>query len=450
MSRRTLLALLALVSVVLINQLPVYAQPVIAPSQFWFTSGDEDVYIPYAASENFVDTTLTAIDRAVLVFHHGERDAMDVFNIVTGAVAMSFAEDRVLTIAPQLLSPQLLIDNPDLDPGALAWDGDWFYSGESINTDLPPTRSFVPIEEMATEVTESCPNLEVLVFTGHAGGAKLVERLALISEWADEHPDLKVLYHFGNSGGYAYLSEERYDTDAQQWLTPATGLDTTGCVNYDNWPFGLENFDNPQELIDRYESRHVAMMIALQDTSIRGVTCQMLLQTPDESRLQMANLYWEHTQHVYDGVPEKHIYIPLQDVGHVVSHYYRNLYTRHILVNYLQNHVAISIPEDDPMIVPAEGGSFQFAAWVFNASYNPIHVDAWTEIIMPSGYRIRPVHFITVNIPGGEGLRSPSGLTVDVPPGAPPGIYTHVTKFGNYPARVLAQHRFEFAKVPAE
>jgi Secretion system C-terminal sorting domain len=440
------LLLLALICAIAINS-PAHAIN-IAPEQLWLTSDDVPVYITYASSMDIEDNQLPQIDRAIIALHHGGRDALATYSVVSQAVQGSQASDHVLTVCPQLLKPDQVVAHPQLLPGILAWEDEWFYNGFSVNPNLPPTRSFVTVDSLAETIMLACPNLEVLVFSGHAGGAKFVNRHAMVSTLAENHPEIEILYHFGNSGGYAYLTEERFDLDAGEFLTPASGLDTTGCGKYDYWPFGLSNVVDAQNLRDRYENQNIAMMIGMQDTTIRGLNCQMLFQTPDQSRLQMANLFWEHTSNVYADTPPNHLFFPIPSFGHIVSDFYQNMSSRHILINLLQDHAIHTQLSNDPPIVPAEGGELELLVRFFNSSNEELNVDAWTEITLPNNNTISPIQNVQISIPAGSWVRSPVGFTQPIPVSAPGGIYTHTTKMGVFPNSVVARYSFGFAKVP--
>lgn len=420
----------------------------IAPERFWLSSDGVPVYIPYATTQVFEGTQLPDINRVAIVMHHGGRDAMTAFEIVSEVVQASQAGGRMLTVCPQLLKPQHVVENPQLDPGVLAWEEEWFYNGSSVNPNLPPTLSYTTVDSLVHAVIQACPNLEVLVFSGHAGGGKFFHRHAMVSTIVDDHPDIEFLYHFGNCGGYAYLTEERYDLDLGEFITPSTGLDTTGCSLYDYWPFGLSNVPEAQAKRDRYESRNIVMMIGLQDTTIRGLNCQMDFQTPNSSRLEMADLYWEHTQNVYGALPTHHLFVHLPNVGHIIQQFYSDITSRHILINLMQDHVVFSRPGIDPPVIPASGGELPISVYTFNSSWNELTVDMWSEIQLPTNNIISPLQLRTVSIPAASFLRSPLNFAQTIPGAAPSGVYIHKTKMGIYPDTVFSRSRFNFAKLP--
>jgi hypothetical protein len=236
--------------------------------------------------------------------------------------------------------------------------------------------------------------------------------------------------------------------DMVAFITPSTGLDTTGCSKYDYWPFGLSNVPEAQMKRDRYESRNIVMMIGLQDTTIRGLNCQMDFQTPSWSRLQMANLYWDHSQNVYGAAPSHHLYMQLPSVGHIVQQFYSDLTSRHIMVNFMQDHVVSSQPGINPAFIPAAGGELPITIHAYNSSWDDLTIDIWTEIQLPTNNNISPIQLRNVTIPAGSFLRSPVSFRQTIPMVAPSGYYIHKTKIGLYPDTVFDRSRFNFVKLP--
>lgn len=91
-----------------------------------------------------------------------------------------------------------------------------------------------------------------------------------------------------------------------------------------------------------------------------------------------------------------------------------------------------------------EGGDFSYTLRVSNLDSDPVLIDAWTELFLPSGapYPDNPfVGPMSGTIPGyGEVLRD---FSHSVPFGSPLGTYEYVFTVGSYPGVTYARHSVE-------
>ncbi|MFQ6104523.1 MAG: S8 family serine peptidase [Candidatus Glassbacteria bacterium] len=91
-------------------------------------------------------------------------------------------------------------------------------------------------------------------------------------------------------------------------------------------------------------------------------------------------------------------------------------------------------PNDPPVIIPEEGGSFSFDAHLTNHCDSTRFTDAWTMARLPGGFMYGPV-LKYENIPfAPDQTRGVTGMTHYVPGGAPPGSYKYIVYFGDYPS----------------
>ncbi|MFH1861942.1 MAG: T9SS type A sorting domain-containing protein, partial [bacterium] len=109
-------------------------------------------------------------------------------------------------------------------------------------------------------------------------------------------------------------------------------------------------------------------------------------------------------------------------------------------------NVAI-IPVNWPVVIPAEGGSFNTTIYLTNHSPGPIPFDVWIDIQFPSGAITRPMLLR-------EGLLFSSGqqisryLTQFVPGTAPAGNYLYMAHTGDYTAGAISHEtKMPFIKV---
>lgn len=103
-------------------------------------------------------------------------------------------------------------------------------------------------------------------------------------------------------------------------------------------------------------------------------------------------------------------------------------------------------PVNPPIIIPMQGGSFNYTMTITCDSSNYALFDAWTELLLPNGYVMGPL-FIRPNVflPAG-GLLS-RRLNFYVSAWAMPGTYEFRGYLGDYPDSVVASDSFTFVKL---
>ncbi|NQS96923.1 MAG: T9SS type A sorting domain-containing protein [candidate division Zixibacteria bacterium] len=102
-------------------------------------------------------------------------------------------------------------------------------------------------------------------------------------------------------------------------------------------------------------------------------------------------------------------------------------------------------PENPPIVIPANGGSFNFNIAATNSGTSPVTFDVWTYATLPTGNQYGPIIFVTdFTIPAGATIER--DRTQEVPAGAPPGSYTYDAYVGVYPDIVWDEDHFDFTK----
>jgi len=102
-------------------------------------------------------------------------------------------------------------------------------------------------------------------------------------------------------------------------------------------------------------------------------------------------------------------------------------------------------PTNPPIIIPANGGTFDFNLYIENIGTSTANFDAWLEADLPAGGTFSPVLLR-------EDLSLPVGGFLDrnmmqtVPGNAPAGQYTYRLNVGSYPGTVYASDEFNFSK----
>lgn len=103
------------------------------------------------------------------------------------------------------------------------------------------------------------------------------------------------------------------------------------------------------------------------------------------------------------------------------------------------------VPEDEPVVVGAEGGPVTFTVTLTNPSSEARTFEAWSEAMLPSGALYGPlVGPVAVRL--GPGATVTRTLTQRVPANAPPGTYTYTANVGAYPSAIEASDGFPITK----
>ena len=108
--------------------------------------------------------------------------------------------------------------------------------------------------------------------------------------------------------------------------------------------------------------------------------------------------------------------------------------------------VSISLePFNPPILIPVNGGSFEFNITLINNWRIPVDFDIWTMITLPLGGIYGPIQML-------NDCTLPASAVVSrdkeqfVPAYAPSGSYTYKAYAGNYPDEIWAEDNFYFGK----
>ncbi len=106
-------------------------------------------------------------------------------------------------------------------------------------------------------------------------------------------------------------------------------------------------------------------------------------------------------------------------------------------------------PYNAPIIVPPEGGSFDYGIQVVNISGQTHQLDVWLNVLLPDGSLLGPlVGPVPLAMPPGfNGFRE---RTQAVPAGAPAGTYTYQAWVGIHPVEPWHHDSFIFSKLGSD
>lgn len=97
------------------------------------------------------------------------------------------------------------------------------------------------------------------------------------------------------------------------------------------------------------------------------------------------------------------------------------------------------------IIIPANGGFFEFNIEIANNAASPTELDVWTFVTLPNGSKYGPIiNYQGLNLNAGQSVNR--DRTQDVPGSAPAGNYTYDAYIGIYPNTILHEDHFEFGK----
>ena len=101
-------------------------------------------------------------------------------------------------------------------------------------------------------------------------------------------------------------------------------------------------------------------------------------------------------------------------------------------------------PIGAPIVIPSQGGQFQFSATLENMGSAPALFDVWTDVLLPDSSVYGPIILREMNMTAGSQVMR--NLTQSVPGGAPSGGYTYRGYAGIYPDEIMFEDSFNFEK----
>jgi probable HAF family extracellular repeat protein len=102
-------------------------------------------------------------------------------------------------------------------------------------------------------------------------------------------------------------------------------------------------------------------------------------------------------------------------------------------------------PLSNPIVIPANGGEFDFNIEVANNALSSQIIDIWTMVTLPDGSQFGPI----INV---SNFNAPANWSAEryriqeVPANAPAGMYTYDAYVGDYPDVVIDEDHFYFEK----
>jgi hypothetical protein len=200
------------------------------------------------------------VTRALVVVHDAMRDAEASLRIAQSAVyAAGEAGRGTIIVLPQFLAEP---GTAHVTPGeVLRWSITGWIDGEAA-IGPAPLSSFDALDAILARLADpsTFPNLHRLVIAGHAAGAQLVQRYAVVGRGMAVlgRTGVAARYVVANPSSYIWFGEDR-----------PVSVQRTECAAVDRWPYGLGGppayVEQTATLEDRYISRDVVYLLGESD-----------------------------------------------------------------------------------------------------------------------------------------------------------------------------------------
>jgi len=212
------------------------------------------------------------VERAIIVFHGGARNAEDYRDSVKRAIESTGRSTNTILIAPRFLEEQDLTAFPFLPTGQLLrWSSGAWEDGQDALAPAPIS-SFEAIDAILKILGNKhlFPNLRLVVLAGHSGGGQTLQRYAVVGRGEEllRKVGVHVRYVVANPSSYVYFNDERPTSDGR--FAP---YKASSCAAFNRWKYGVVNSPpyvanrSFREMEDRYVSRDVIYLLGTADTT---------------------------------------------------------------------------------------------------------------------------------------------------------------------------------------
>lgn len=299
----------------------------IAPTRHPLGEKGKGAYLPYVASHP-LDGRHESITRLLVSIHSSSYDALDYYeNARLAAEQIESGLDQTLILAPHFLMASKV--EGKIPPGMLFWRTYPFRGSAraAIGPEAQPL-SLSPFEILDDWLTtlatpEHLPNLREIVVVGHSAGGQMVQRYAMVTKFKPPR-EIQTRYVVCAPSSYAYLTDLRWDREAQQFRVPKPAQ-VANCPRWNEWGYGLDNpyqyFADldPKSTMANYAQQHLFYLCGGNDNnpshSSLSKTCESMLQ--GAHRLERMQIFAAYLRHTYgDSIASHHRFAVVAGVGH--------------------------------------------------------------------------------------------------------------------------------------
>ena len=255
------------------------------------------------------------INKVIVVMHGLNRNAYDYYSSVEEITSSLGLQNETHIIAPQFLLLED-IEHWSLGPTIPYWQNNtgWITGNQSLSTLQHPRdfllSSYTIIDSLLSGVIARYSDVEDIIFVGNSAGGQLLNRFA---GGSPATLDEKIKFIISAPSSFLYFDENRYEYP-NSWTQP------TGCINYNNYKYGLDELNNymsvasGDSIIARYHNRNITYLVGGLDYG--GTTdCQSMVQ--GQNRLERSLTYYNYLQYYFgEQITNTHNIAIINEVNH--------------------------------------------------------------------------------------------------------------------------------------
>jgi len=299
----------------------------IAPSRHSLGEKGEGAYLPYVASHP-LDGRHESITRLLVSIHSSGYDALEYYeNARLAAEQIESGLEQTLILAPHFLLKSKI--EGDVPAGMLFWRTYPFRGSAraAIGPEARPVNlsPYEILDDWLAKLTtpEHLPNLREIVLVGHSAGGQMVQRYAMVTKFTPPG-ELQTRFVVCAPSSYAYLTDLRWNREAQQFRVPETAK-VANCQRWNEWGYGLDSpyqyfaHLDPESTKASYAQRHLFYLCGGNDNdpnhSSLGKSCEAMLQ--GAQRLERMQIFAAYLRYTYgDSIAGRHRFGVVEGVGH--------------------------------------------------------------------------------------------------------------------------------------
>ena len=255
------------------------------------------------------------INKVIVVMHGLNRNAYDYYSSIEQITSLLGLQNETHIIVPQFLLLED-IEHWSLGPTIPYWQNNtgWITGNQSLSTLQHPRdfllSSYTIIDSLLSDVIARYSDVEDIIFVGNSAGGQLLNRFAGGSPATLNE---KIKFIISAPSSFLYFDENRYEYP-NSWTQP------TGCINYNNYKYGLDELNNymsvasGDSIIARYHNRNITYLVGGLDYG--GTTdCQSMVQ--GQNRLERSLNYYNYLQYYFgEQITNTHNIAIINDVSH--------------------------------------------------------------------------------------------------------------------------------------
>lgn len=268
-------------------------------------------YLPYYRSFA-LDQVHPDVTRAVIIIHGSEGTYGSYFTTAIAAAKDVGATNTTAIIAPHFLQKGsgCKSDTPKSDEFYWTCNG-WKDGDDSSKTFSNPVSSFEFIDKFTQLLDDKTrfPSLQLIVVTGHSGGAQFVTHYAPTNT-VDGTTTTPITYVSANATSFLYLDNRRLDKGGTCSADGGCDVDFTpfydasSCSSYNTYRYGLTSLNRYTKqtgadgIITNMTSRPITFLVGSQDVAPPADrTCGANAQ--GQTRLERNINYWNYLQLIW-------------------------------------------------------------------------------------------------------------------------------------------------------